>query len=33
MIPRFKDEISSKLSFMQDLSFDEILEKGSKLLL
>ncbi|MHA1447490.1 MAG: hypothetical protein ACTSSN_12415 [Candidatus Heimdallarchaeaceae archaeon] len=28
MIPRFKDEISSKLSFMQDLSFDEILEKG-----
>ena len=28
MIPRFKDEISSKLSFMKDLSFDEILEKG-----
>jgi hypothetical protein len=28
MIPRLKDEITSKLSFMKDLSFDEILEKG-----
>ena len=28
MIPRFRDEITSKLSFMKDLSFDEILEKG-----
>ena len=28
MIPRLRDEMRSKLSFMKDLSFDEILEKG-----
>lgn len=28
MIPRLRDEMKSKLSFMKDLSFDEILEKG-----
>ncbi len=28
MIPRVRDEMKSKLSFMKDLSFDEILEKG-----
>ncbi|MHA1408386.1 MAG: hypothetical protein ACTSSG_13530, partial [Candidatus Heimdallarchaeaceae archaeon] len=29
MIPRIREEIKSKLSFMKDLSFDEILEKGT----
>jgi len=28
MIPRLREEMKSKLSFMKDLSFDEILEKG-----
>ncbi len=28
MIPRLREEMRSKLSFMKDLSFDEILEKG-----
>ncbi len=28
MIPRLREEVKSKLSFMKDLSFDEILEKG-----